>query len=121
LSERRQEDDCQEHRQYPGFKTVKRTADDPLSFIGRLALGQVPVIPSSTNGRLGSAAEQDLLRGGDGLAGLNLITKVVEDHLQGRQAADDVHLVHVAHVADPDDLPLDFSLAADGGDTEPFG
>src|SRR5690349_17481315 len=54
--------------------------------------------------------EEDPLRGGHRRAGLDSDAQVAQDHLQRREAADDVDLVHVAHVADADDLALELVL-----------
>ena len=74
--------------------------------------------PTATRALL---ADQDLLRGGDGPAGLDVVAELGERHLEGRQGADHVELVGVAHVADPDDLALELVLPADGRDAEPLG
>src|SRR5689334_23160854 len=60
--------------------------------------------PRSPDPGRGALAEQHLLCRRDGAAGLDVEAKVVQDHLQRRQAGDDVELIHVAHVADADDL-----------------
>src|SRR3954468_21709629 len=69
----------------------------------------------------GFMTEKDLLSGGHGGAGLDVAAEVGQYHFERGQARDHVELVHVAHVADPDDLPLELVLAADGRDAEPFG
>ena len=66
-------------------------------------------------------ADQDLLGGRDGPARLDVVAELGERHLEGRQRADHVELVGVAHVADPDDLSLELVLPADRRDAEPLG
>ena len=62
-----------------------------------------------------------LLGGGHGPARLDVEAELGQDHLERGQGGDHVDLVGVAHVADPDDLPLELVLAADGRDAEPLG
>src|SRR5947209_5333498 len=86
--------------------------------------GSIPVRLCTTLASLADGgflpAEEHLLGGGHRAAGLDIEAQVAQDHLERGEAADDVDLVGVAHVADPDDLPLDLPLAADGRDAEPL-
>ena len=82
----------------------------PSVFVSLDQRGTAAFLPSKT-----------CLRGGHGDARLDVPSKVGQHHLQRGEAGDDVELVGVAHVADPDDLALELVLPADGRDPEPVG
>src|SRR5271157_5034244 len=69
----------------------------------------------------GPLTHQHLLGRGHGAAGLDVMAQFGQGHLQSGQRGNDVNFVGIAHVADPNDLPLELILPADRGDSKPLG